>query len=138
MYFSATSSSSPGHHCVGTATSSSIKGPYTASNTQFACPLSQGGAIDASGFRDTDGSRYVVYKIDGNSQGHGGVCNNGVAPVVDTPIMIQPVSSDGVTPSGSASTILHLGAADGPDIEAPSMMRDASGTYILFLSLIHI
>ena len=98
MYFSATDAADPGHHCIGTAISSSITGPYTASSNQFVCPTSQGGAIDPSGFRDSDGSRYVVYKIDGNSLGHGGVCNNGVAPIVDTPIMIQPVSSDGVTP----------------------------------------
>jgi len=134
MYFSATNSATPGHHCVGTATSSSITGPYTAASSQLICPTSQGGAIDASGFRDTDGSRYVVYKVDGNSDGHGGVCNNGVSPIVNTPINIQPVSSNGVTFTGSASNILNLSPADGPDIEAPSMMRDSSGTYIVFFS----
>lgn len=39
------------------------------------CPLSQGGAIDASGY-DDNGQRYVVYKVDGNSIGHGGACGN--------------------------------------------------------------
>lgn len=33
---------------------------------------SQGGAIDPAGFVESDGSHYVVYKIDGNSIGHGG------------------------------------------------------------------
>ena len=50
--------------------------------------------------------------------------------------MIQQVQSDGVTPSPgtSAQTLLHRDDVDGPDIEAPSMYRSASGTYILFFS----
>lgn len=134
MYFSATNAATPGHHCVGSATSKTIEGPYTAASSTLFCPTAQGGAIDAAGFKDTDGSRYITYKVDANSDGHGGVCNNGVAPIVNTPIYIQPVASDGVTFTGSQTNILNLSPADGPDIEAPSMMRDAAGNYILFFS----
>ena len=52
-------------HCIGTATSSSIKAPYTPKNKPLACLLEQDGAIDPAGFQDEDGTRYVVYKIDG-------------------------------------------------------------------------
>lgn len=119
---------------MGTATSSSITGPYTASSTPFTCPTSQGGAIDASGFRDKDGSRYVLYKIDANSLGHGGSCGNSVAPILSTPILIQPVSSDGVTKVGDAVQILTNDSDDGPLVEAPSLIRDSAGEYVLFFS----
>jgi len=134
LYYSASNSATPGHHCIGTATSKSVTGPFTPNAAQLACPTDQGGAIDASGFHDTDGTRYVVYKIDGNSLGHGGTCGNTNDPVVDTPIMVQTVGSDAVTPQGGPSTLLHLDPADGPDIEAPSLTRSADGTYFLFFS----
>lgn len=136
MYFSATTNSAGNgaFHCVGTATSNSPLGPYTPNATPFVCPTDQGGAIDASGFLEQDGTRYVVYKIDGNSLGHGGSCNNGVAPLVSTPIMIQQVASDGVTAIGSAQQILDREDEDGPLVEAPSLIRDGSGTYVLFYS----
>lgn len=82
MYYSATTTSDTSKHCVGAATASSVTGPYTAvGSTALICPLSQGGAIDASGYND-NGNQYIVYKVDGNSIGHGGACgNNGMAPL---------------------------------------------------------
>ena len=132
MYFSALYTNSNNMHCVGTATSSTIEGPYTASDTPFACPLGQGGAIDASGFADTDGSRYVVYKIDGNSLGGGGACGNGDESH-GTPIMLQAVNADGVTPNGNPVQILDRDANDGPLVEAPYLILH-EGTYVLFFS----
>ena len=93
----------------------------------------QGGAIDPAGFSDSDGSRYVVYKVDGNNIGHGGSCNNGVAPIVSTPIMLQQVASDGITPMGSPTQILDRDDNDGPLVEAPSLVLH-QGTYVLFFS----
>ena len=76
MYYSATTASDTAKHCVGAATSKTVTGPYTpVGSTALICPLSQGGAIDASGYND-NGSRYIVYKIDGNSIGNGGACGN--------------------------------------------------------------
>ncbi|KAI1340925.1 glycosyl hydrolase [Xylariaceae sp. FL0016] len=134
MYFSAEVEGGNAHHCVGTATASAILGPWTASDTPFACNLTIGGAIDASGFRDVDGKRYVTYKVDGNSIGHGGTCNNEVAPIVATPLILQEVEADGVTKVGEGITILDRTDADGPLVEAPSIMRSASGIYTLFFS----
>ena len=135
LYFSAASASNTALHCFGTATSQNVEGPYTpTSDTPFACPLDQGGAIDPSGFRDANGQRYVVYKIDGNSIGNGGACGNGVPPEVSTPIMIQKVQEDGITQIDGPTQILDRDAADGPLVEAPAMVRAPGGTYVLFFS----
>ena len=133
LYYSAYDASSPNQHCVGTATSDTVLGPYTPASTPLACPISQGGAIDPSGFTDSDGTHYVVYKIDGNSIGHGGSCGNTVAPIVPTPIMLQQLAADGVTPVGAPIEILDRGDADGPLIEAPNLILK-NGVYVLTFS----
>jgi hypothetical protein len=134
MYYSGQVANSTAFHCVGTATSKTILGPYTPSDEPFDCDLSIGGSIDPSGFKDADGKRYVVYKIDGNSIGHGGSCNNEVAPIVSTPILLQQVEADGVTKIGSPIQILDRTTADGPLVEAPTILRNKKGMYVLFFS----
>ncbi|KAJ2900981.1 glycoside hydrolase family 43 protein [Zalerion maritima] len=121
-------------HCVGAAAADSPEGPFSAFDEVFACPTAQGGAIDADGFQDSDGTRYVVYKMDGNAIGNGGNCGNSVEPIVATPIMLQKVSGDGHSKSGDAVQILDRGEADGPLVEAPSLMRSDDGKYVLFFS----
>lgn len=135
MYYSGEAQSDPGHHCVGAAVSEGTdpSGPYTPLSSPFACNLDQGGSIDPSGFLDKDGTRYVVYKIDGNSIGNGGDCNNGIAPLKPTPIMLQKVADDGVTPVGAAVQILDRDDSDGPLVEAPNLIFH-DGTYFLFYS----
>ena len=133
LYYTAEDASSTAQHCVGTATSDTILGTYTPDDTALACPLSQGGAIDPAGFTDADGTHYVVYKVDGSSIGNGGRCGNTVAPIVPTPIMLQQLAADGTTPVGSPVQILDRGTADGPLIEAPSLILYA-GVYVLFFS----
>ncbi len=135
MYYSAPPTSNPGYHCVGTATSKTIAGPYKAADQPFTCQIHEGGAIDASGYQDpATGLRYVIYKVDGNHNGHGGDCTNTVEPIVPTPIKLQQVGSDGVSPIEEASTILDRNASDGPLVEAPSLYRSVEGTYFLFFS----
>jgi len=60
MYYSATALASPGgaHHCVGAATADTILGPYVPLNSSLVCPLAQGGAIDAAGFKDWSDKGY--------------------------------------------------------------------------------
>ncbi|KAJ5511298.1 Glycoside hydrolase family 43 [Penicillium expansum] len=135
MYYSGEAKSNLRHHCVGTAIADNPTGPYVPSNTPLSCRLDQGGSIDPSGFKDKDGSRYVVFKVDGNSVGHGGDCNNGIEPLVSTPILLQKVGADGVTPIGDAVQILDRNTADGdgPLVEAPNLILHG-GTYFLFYS----
>lgn len=113
-------------HCVGAATSTSPQGPYTPQSQPIACQTSGGGAIDPAGFQDSDGTRYVVYKVDGNNLGGGGSCGNGDESH-STPIMLQKLASDGVTPTGNPVQILDRDSNDGPLIEAPSLILH-SGT----------
>ncbi|KAI5208978.1 glycoside hydrolase family 43 protein [Aureobasidium subglaciale] len=134
LYFSAPTFDTNAPHCIGTAISDSIDGPYVPSEESFACPADQGGAIDAAGFRDADGTRYVVYKIDANSLGSGGSCNNGVEPVVSTPIVIQEVETDGVSKKGDTyQLITNDSPEDGPLVEGPSLIHSGD-TYYLFYS----
>jgi beta-xylosidase len=140
LYYSASSQADPRTHCIGAATSPTIMGPYTPLDYPLACPLSQGGAIDPAGFQDADGTLYVVYKVDGNNIGHGGNCNNAVKPIVPTPIMLQEMASNGVTPVGLPVQIFDRTDADGPLVEAPSLVsvsdKSAVGgnMYVLFFS----
>jgi beta-xylosidase len=134
MYYSGQVKNSTAFHCIGVATSKNVTGTFTPSDTPFVCDLSVGGAIDPSGFQDTDGTRYVVYKIDGNSIGHGGSCGNEVAPIVSTPLMLQQVKADGITKVGSPVQLLDRTDADGPLVEAPAILRNAAGKYVLFFS----
>ena len=101
MYFAATTIWDTSKHCIGAAISATILGPYTPLEPS---PLFCNLTIDASGFKDTvtiggksTTQRYVAYKIDGNSLGKGGACNNDVAPYVATPLLLQPVAADGYT-----------------------------------------
>ncbi|KAF2094946.1 Arabinanase/levansucrase/invertase [Rhizodiscina lignyota] len=147
MYFSAATTKAVGGglHCIGAATSKTVKGPYSPLNTTIACPIDQGGAIDAAGFKDWDqkgqgwgyqgGQRYVVYKIDGNTKGHGGACGNTVQPIVATPIVLLKVAADGVTTQGESVVIFdNIGAPDQGIVEAPNIVKAPNGNYILFYS----
>jgi hypothetical protein len=93
-----------------------------------------GGAIDAAGFQDVDGSRYVVYKVDGNSLAGGGPCGNGGIIRRPTPIYLVKVGPDGIKPAGRPVELLDRTDRDGPLIEAPSLARLSDGSYALFYS----
>lgn len=130
MYYTA---QVPDHlHCIGVATSSTVAGPYEPQDQPIVCPTDQGGAIDPEGFRDADGTRYLVYKIDGNSFDKPG------RPFRATPLMLQRVAADGYTLEGSPVPIMDRIASDGPLVEAPSLGRypraGQPDLYVLFFS----
>lgn len=135
MYYSPALKSNPNIHCVGLARSLNVEGPYNDSSTApWICPESEGGAIDASGFLDSDNSRYVLYKIDGPAVNNGGYCASTSNTNVNTPIMIQKTQSDGYTKIGSPVEIWNnQGVADHFQAEAPSLVKSGS-TYFLFYS----
>jgi len=128
MYYSATYANNTSEHCVGAATSRSILGPYAPTEAPFACPCSEGGAIDPAAFTDPQtGNMYVVYKVDGNSLNTGGGCSVPEAGRYHpTPIRLQQVSRyDGITHIGEAVQLLDRGPNDGPLVEAPSLFYNA-------------
>lgn len=127
----------PQPHCVGAAVSLSFDpaGPYEPLAEPLACPIKEGGAIDPEVIRDIDGSLWVTWKVDGNNVGLGGSCGNTISPQAPTPIMIQKMEADGVTPvEGTLTQILDRTAADGPLVEAPALVRTHEGKYFLFFS----
>jgi hypothetical protein len=124
----------PVPHCIGAATASSPQGPFKPLPTPIACPISEGGAIDAAAFTDEDSTAYLLYKVDGNNIGHGGECGNTVQPRVNTPIMLQKLQADGTSPDGAPVPILDRTTADGPLVEAPELVRSHEGVYFLFFS----
>lgn len=67
--------------------------------------------IDISGFEAPGGSLYVTWKVDGNSIGSS-----------HTPIRLQHVGADGYTVDGDVYQLIDRDAADGPLVEAPSLV----------------
>ncbi|TIA39794.1 glycoside hydrolase family 43 protein [Aureobasidium pullulans] len=137
MYYTAALKSNSKLHCLGTASASTVTGPYTPIGPDpWACPTGQGGAIDPAGYYDPkDNTRWVVYKIDANAIGHGGFCGNTVKPILSTPIMLQKVSVDnGFTKIGLPTPMINNDPADGPYVEAPALTKMSDGTYVLFYS----
>lgn len=57
-----------------------------------------------------------------------------VAPIQDTPLILQPVAEDGFTSTGASTTLLHLNdSTDSGVIEAPALAKYGN-TYVLFFS----
>jgi beta-xylosidase len=127
MYFSAITSNNTDLHCIGAATSLIPEGPYTPVDNYVACPLEQGGAIDADGFIDSDGTIYVVYKVDGDTLDGDGTTHS-------TPIMLQQMEFDGTTPTGDPIELIDRSSIDGPLIEAPSLLLSDGIYYLSFSS----
>ena len=97
-------------HCIGIATASKPTGPFKPNSEPLICDLANGGAIDASGFEAPGGGLYVLWKVDGNSEGK------------PTPIKTQHVGANGYDLLGSPTTLITNDPIDGGLIEAPSMI----------------
>ena len=142
MYFAAVGVDHPLKHCIGTATSPNVTGPYVPNPEPLICDLPNGGNIDPNLFADpVNGNYYLIYKTDGNSMGHGGDCGNTANPVVPTPLYLQQVSkADLVTLVGApqllGSNVNPVGSFqyDGPNTERPSIAYRNGTYYMLYNS----
>ncbi len=112
-----------GHQCIGVATSDSPEGPFRSpAEEPFICNHDMGGSIDAASFVDEDGTRYVLWKNDGNCCGY------------PTWLWIQQVSDDGLTLIGEPTQLIKRDQPwEGNLIEAPTLWKD-EGKYYLFYS----
>lgn len=72
----------------------------------------------------------MVYKVDGNNLGGGGKCRN-ESHTHSTPLMLQRLKDDGVSPNGDPIPLLGRDGADGPLIEALNIVL-VDKVYFLF------
>jgi beta-xylosidase len=128
LYFSARERKS-GLQCVGVATSEEVLGPYVSrASAPLMCQRDLGGTIDASPFRDRDGTLYLYYKNDGNN------------PSVLKPsqIWVQRLAPDGLSLTGAAKPLIgNTLKWEWRVVESPTMTRASDGSYVLFFSANH-
>ena len=112
-----------GRQCIGRAVASSPEGPFVDESAEpLICQADEGGSIDASPFTDTDGTRYLLWKNDGNAIG------------VDTWIYAQRLSPDGLTLTGAPVRLIKQDQAwEGALVEGPFLWLH-DGRYYLFYS----
>lgn len=122
MYFTARDTESD-KQCIGVATADKPEGPFnSAADKPIICPAEVGGAIDAASFTDDDGTRYILWKNDGNCCGF------------DTFLHIQKVSADGLTLEGEPTQLIKQDQGwEGLLVEAPTLWKH-NGKYYLFYS----
>jgi beta-xylosidase len=109
---------------IGAAVSATPEGPFTSMPDAKALveQAALGGAIDPSCFVDADGSRYLVWKNDGNSRGQ------------DTWLWIQKLSPDGLRLIGPETQLIKQDQPwEGQLVEAPTLWKHG-GKYDLFYS----
>jgi arabinan endo-1,5-alpha-L-arabinosidase len=122
MYFTV-ASKSPALQCIGAATATSPEGPFApVGDGPVVCPPDEGGAIDSATFVDDDGTRYLLWKNDGNCCG------------LDTWLQIAELSEDGTALVGETTRLLMQDRDwEGNLIEAPTLVK-RDGVYVLLYS----
>jgi beta-xylosidase len=109
--------------CVGRAVAEDPLGPFVDdSKHALVCQGSLGGSIDASPFRDDDGTLYLVWKNDGNHIGQA------------THIWAQRLSTDGLRLVGPRRALERNDRPwEGSVVEGPMLWKH-EGRYLLFYS----
>jgi arabinan endo-1,5-alpha-L-arabinosidase len=123
VMYTTTTNFDPTFQCIAVATADVPEGPFEVQGDgMLVCPDEQGGAIDASTFLDQDGTRYLLWKNDGNCCGK------------DTWLHIAPLSDDGLTLAGKETKLVKQDQPwEGNLVEAPTMV-ERDGTYVLLYS----
>jgi beta-xylosidase len=122
LYYTA-ASAKKNMQCIGVAVAAAPTGPFLDPAPEPPVrQTAQGGSIDASPFRDADGTLYLYYKSDGNAVGK------------RTIIWGQRLSDDGLRLSGDPVALVQDDAKwEWRLVEAPSMVKSPGG-YQLFFS----
>ncbi|SBT48190.1 glycoside hydrolase family 43 protein [Micromonospora auratinigra] len=111
-----------GRQCVGRAVAATPSGPYRDDSSEpLICQAELGGSIDASPYRDSDGSLWLLWKNDGNAIG------------VDTWLFSQRLSPDGLRLSGPVTKLLKQTEPwEGTLVEGPFLHRHDGKLYLFF------
>ena len=122
LYFTARDEEAD-RQCIGVAVSDQPEGKFRdESDTPLICQVEEGGSIDASPFRDADGTLFLYWKNDGNC------CNQ------PTYIYVQEMNEDGLALLGEPIRLVRNDRAwERHVIEAPTMWLQ-DGRYTLFFS----
>jgi beta-xylosidase len=112
-----------GSQCIGAAVAHDPAGPFVDRSTgPLVCQRTEGGSIDASPFRDDDGSLYLLWKNDGNAVGKASW------------IYAQRLSPDGLRLRGEPKRLATNDQFwEGAVVEAPQLWKE-DGRYYLFFS----
>ncbi|MET7805688.1 glycoside hydrolase family 43 protein [Micromonospora chersina] len=112
-----------GRQCLGRAVAATPLGPYRDdADGPLVCQAELGGSIDASPYRDADGSLWLLWKNDGNAIG------------VDTWLWSQRLSPDGLRLVGTPTKLLKQTEPwEGTLIEGPFFHRH-DGKLLLFFA----
>ncbi|WP_107076572.1 glycoside hydrolase family 43 protein [Micromonospora sp. MH33] len=112
-----------GRQCVGRAVAAGPLGPYRDDAAgPLVCQAELGGSIDASPYRDADGSLWLLWKNDGNAVG------------VDTWLWSQRLSPDGLRLVGTPTKLLKQTEPwEGTLVEGPFFHRH-DGRLLLFFA----
>ncbi|MDT8306131.1 MAG: glycoside hydrolase family 43 protein [Anaerolineae bacterium] len=123
LYFTARlAMGSGGIQCIGVATGKAPEGRFApVGDAPLVCQQDEGGSIDPATFGAGDGSRYLLWKNDGNSRGG------------QTWIYIQPLAPDGLSLTGEPVRLLGADQAwEGGLIEGPTLWEHAGRTYLFY------
>jgi arabinan endo-1,5-alpha-L-arabinosidase len=123
VMYTTTTNFDPALQCIAAATADSPEGPFElVGDEMLVCPEDEGGAIDASTFLDEDGTRYLLWKNDGNCCG------------LDTWLQIAPLRDDGLSLDGETTKLVKQDQPwEGNLVEAPTLV-ERDGTYVLMYS----
>jgi beta-xylosidase len=113
-----------GSQCITVALANRPEGPFVDGSTKpLVCQAELGGSIDATPFIDADGTKYLIWKNDGNCCG------------LPTRFSIQALTDDGLRLSGKPSDmgVVNDEPWEGDLIEAPTLILK-DGVYFLFYS----
>ncbi|GIM96191.1 glycoside hydrolase family 43 protein [Paractinoplanes toevensis] len=108
--------------CIGAAVADDPHGPFADPSPEpLICQDDEGGSIDASPFRDDDGSLYLYWKNDGNHIG------------VPSHLYAQRLTADGRTLTGDRVRLLTNDKPwQGAVVEAPEMLRHDGKLYLFY------
>jgi beta-xylosidase len=123
LYYTARETAS-GLQCIARAHAPDLDQPFTDESVEpLVCPREQGGAIDPSPVVGDDGAFWLLWK------------NDGVAIDVPSSIYVQPLTADGRAIAGPPVRLIGTDQPwEDPHVEAPSMIQDDNGRWILLYS----
>jgi hypothetical protein len=117
---------SPETQCIGRAVGSDPLGPFTPEPEPVVCQLDRGGSIDPRSFRAADGSLWLHWKSDDNSDVDGAAHSS---------IYAQRLADDALSFVGEPVRILEADQAwEGRIVEAPDLQAGPDGRLWLFYS----